>query len=125
MATLDSYLDDLLARGRAYFSRDAALAALGFGRSDHALDQEAPLGESQARLLSHPAPGRPNRQRARPREVDRPADEASGDRLPYFAAARGGIPRLVASGQHGLPCRRPEAVAGLRPGSSPPAVPLS
>jgi len=29
MATLDSYLDDLLARGRAYFSRDAALAALG------------------------------------------------------------------------------------------------
>jgi len=29
MATLDSYLDDLLARGRAYFSRDEALAALG------------------------------------------------------------------------------------------------
>lgn len=28
MATLDSYLDDLLARGRAYFSRDEALAAL-------------------------------------------------------------------------------------------------
>lgn len=29
MVTLDSYLDDLLARGRAYFSRDEALAALG------------------------------------------------------------------------------------------------
>lgn len=29
MAALDSYLDDLLARGRAYFSRDEALAALG------------------------------------------------------------------------------------------------
>jgi len=29
MATLDSYLDDLLARGRAYFSRDEALAARG------------------------------------------------------------------------------------------------
>ena len=29
MATLDSYLDDLLARGRACFSRDEALAALG------------------------------------------------------------------------------------------------
>jgi len=28
MATLDSYLDDLLSRGRAYFSRDEALAAL-------------------------------------------------------------------------------------------------
>ena len=83
MATLDSYLDDLLARGRAYFSRDEAFAArrpeaLGSGRGDHALDQEAPLGESQARLLPyHPAPGRPNRQRAGPREMDRPADEAS------------------------------------------------
>ena len=29
MVTLDSYLDDLLARGRAYFSRDEALTALG------------------------------------------------------------------------------------------------
>ncbi len=29
MVTLDSYLDDLLAHGRAYFSRDEALAALG------------------------------------------------------------------------------------------------
>ncbi len=29
MVALDSYLDDLLARGRAYFSRDEALAALG------------------------------------------------------------------------------------------------
>jgi len=29
MASLDSYLDDLLARGRAYFSRDEAFAALG------------------------------------------------------------------------------------------------
>jgi len=29
MAAFDSYLDDLLARGRAYFSRDEALAALG------------------------------------------------------------------------------------------------
>lgn len=29
MAALDSYLDDLLARGRAYFSRDEALAAIG------------------------------------------------------------------------------------------------
>ena len=29
MATLDSYLEDLLARGRAYFSRDETLAALG------------------------------------------------------------------------------------------------
>jgi hypothetical protein len=29
MAALDSYLDGLLARGRAYFSRDEALAALG------------------------------------------------------------------------------------------------
>ncbi|MBK7249855.1 MAG: hypothetical protein IPI06_02845 [Gammaproteobacteria bacterium] len=29
MVTLDSYLDDLLAHGRAYFSRDEALAAFG------------------------------------------------------------------------------------------------
>ena len=29
MASLDSYLDDLLARGRAYFSRDEVAAALG------------------------------------------------------------------------------------------------
>ncbi|KAA0217889.1 MAG: hypothetical protein DWB43_02940 [Lautropia sp.] len=29
MASLESYLDDLLARGRAYFSRDEAVAALG------------------------------------------------------------------------------------------------
>jgi len=29
MASLESYLDDLLARGRAYFSREEALAALG------------------------------------------------------------------------------------------------
>ncbi len=29
MASLDSYLDDLLGRGRAYFSRNEALAALG------------------------------------------------------------------------------------------------
>jgi predicted transcriptional regulator of viral defense system len=29
MASLDSYLDDLLARGRGYFSQDEALAALG------------------------------------------------------------------------------------------------
>jgi hypothetical protein len=29
VASLESYLDDLLSRGRAYFSRDEALAALG------------------------------------------------------------------------------------------------
>ncbi len=29
MVSVESYLDDLLARGRAYFSRDEAVAALG------------------------------------------------------------------------------------------------
>ena len=33
MASLNSYLDDLLARGRAYFSRDEALAALDLSSS--------------------------------------------------------------------------------------------
>lgn len=34
MAAFDSYLDGLLARGRAYFSRDEALAVLGLKPPD-------------------------------------------------------------------------------------------
>src|SRR3990170_1617781 len=67
MATLDSYLDDLLARGRAYFSRDAALAALGL--------KPSALAAAISRLIK-------KRRLANPRHgfylILRPEDQLSG-----------------------------------------------
>jgi predicted transcriptional regulator of viral defense system len=50
MASLDSYLDDLLARGRAYFSRDEIAAALGLKPS--ALAAAITRGINKSRLAN-------------------------------------------------------------------------
>ena len=84
MASLDPYLDGLLARGRAHFSRDEIAAALALRPSALAAAITRAINES--RLAS-------------PRHgfylILRPEDQI------------GGVPRGLAPSQHGLPGYRP------------------